>query len=113
MDYFMKYLEDERLRLEAKGAELKAADRKDESDMEKIKFNVFGMCMAIYRTVARQTAPENIKDVYLKRLEEFPEKWETCLKKAEQFGDEKRTLTERIKLDTLQEVRSRFLSFRG
>lgn len=113
MDQFTAYLEDERSRLESKEAELKAADRKDESDMEKIKFNVFGMCLAIYRTVVRQSAPEDVKDVYLKRLEEFPEKWESVLKKAEEFGDEKRALAEKIKLETLQEVRSRFLSFRG
>lgn len=113
MDEFMMYLEDERVHLEAKEAELKTADRRDEGSMEKVKSNIYGMCLAIYRTVVRQSAPEDVKDVYLKRLEEFPEKWETFLKKAEASGDAKRAMTERIKLEALQEIRRRFLSFRG
>lgn len=113
MDSFITYLEEERRCLQAREAELRAEQRKDESDMEKIRYNIFGMCLAIYRTAARQAGPDRVKEVYLKRLEEFPEKWETVLKKAEEFGDEKRKLAEQIKLRTLQEIRSRFLSFRG
>lgn len=113
MDQFIRYLEEERNRLEAKEAELCADGRKDESDMEKVKFNVYGMCLAIYQTVKRQSTPETLSGVYLKRLEEFPRKWEDSLKKAEEYGDGKRILVEQAKLQTLQEVRSRFLSFRG
>lgn len=113
MDQFIRYLEEERSCLEAKEAELCADERKDEGNIEKVKFNVYGMCLAIYQTVKRQCTPETLSGVYLKRLEEFPEKWEDSLKKAEKYADEKRILMEQAKLETLQEVRSRFLSFRG
>lgn len=113
MDQFIRYLEEERGCLEAKEAELRADERKDEGDIEKIKFNVYGICLAIYQTVKRQCTPETLSSVYLKRLEEFPGKWEDSLKKAEKYADEKRILVEQAKLETLQEVRSRFLSFRG
>lgn len=113
MDKFTAYLEDERSRLEAKEAELCADERKDESDMEKVKFNVFGICLAIYQTVKHQCEPEALSGVYLKRLEEFPEKWETSLKKAEQYEDAKTVLVEQTKLETLREIHSQFLELRG
>lgn len=113
MDQFMTYLEEQRGDLEARESELCAEGRKDEADMEKVRFNVYGMCLAIYRTVARQCTPETLSSVYLERLEEFPEKWEDSLKKAEKYADEKQILVESAKLQTLQEVRSRFLSFGG
>lgn len=113
MDQFIRYLEEERSRLGAKETELCADGRKDEGNIEKVKFNVYGMCLAIYQTVKQQCTPETLNSVYLKRLEEFPGKWEDSLKKAEKYADEKRILVEQAKLETLQEVRSRFLSFRG
>lgn len=113
MDWFMTYLEEQRGNLEARESELCAEGRKDEADMEKVKFNVYGMCLAIYQTVVRQCTPETLSGVYLKRLEEFPEKWEDSLKKAKEYGDEKRILVEQAKLQALQQVRSRFLNFGG
>ncbi len=113
MGQFVRYLEEERSCLEAKGAELCADEQKDEGKIEKVKFKVYGMCLAIYQTVKRQCTPETLSSVYLKRLEEFPKKWEDSLEKAEEYAGEKRILVERAKLETLQEVRSRFLNFRG
>ena len=65
MDEFMMYLEDERVHLEAKEAELKTADRRDEGSMEKVKSNIYGMCLAIYRTVVRQSALQEIRRRFL------------------------------------------------
>lgn len=110
MDLFIKFLDDSVDGLKQEETELINSDRKDESDIVKVKINIFRMCKAIYKTVSRQCKKENVRDVFCKRLDEFTSNWERSYEKALKFDDAKKVLVERTKLDTLQYISNYFLN---
>lgn len=113
MDVFLSFLNEKTKQLKAEEQALRESCRKDESNIVKVKINICGMCTAIYRTVLRQCKKEELKETYLRRLDEFPDNWKRSCEKAQKYHDMKKVLVEQAKLETMQEIRNYFLQTGG
>lgn len=92
--------------------ELIKDNRKDEADHEKVKTNVYQIFKTVFQVITRQKASEldNIKKLFLEKLETIPLNWKTSLESAKKFQDYEKILTEEIKLQTLEEIQNTFLT---
>lgn len=86
---------------------LSADDRADEAAFEKIRANVYGIFQTVF-SVAGKSGDK--KGFFLQKLEQIPSAWSEAYARAEQHGDEMRMQCERIKLDAVAEIKSRFLN---
>lgn len=87
-------------------------ERTDEANFEKIRANVYD----IFRTIL-SVAVENgkgdreaVKRFFMEKTEKIPANWIAAYDKANQHGDEEQMQIETIKLDTVQEIKQKFLA---
>ena len=89
---------------------LQADDRRDEANLEKVRANVYDIFRTIL-SVAVKTCKEDpaaVKQFFLKKIQQIPANWETSHAQAEKHGDTVKMEIERIKLDTVGEIRQVF-----
>lgn len=95
---------------EKRREKLLADERSDESDFEKIKANIYD----IFRTVFNVALKTNDGDAdaamrfFLLKMEEIPANWKGAYDRAKQHDDVHKMQTERIKLETAQEIKAAF-----
>ena len=102
--------------LEAKVAEatksaaaLKAEDRIDDANLEKIRANVYGIFVSVLQAAAKQSSDEAERRAFFERnLERIPSGWRIARDKAEKRGDTVRLVQEDVKLAALGEVERAF-----
>ena len=80
---------------------LSSDGREDEAVFAKIKLNVYD----IFKTVFNALGDE---EKFLGKLTEIPAAWQASLEKAEAHGDSEKAHIERIKLETVNEIREKF-----
>ncbi len=92
--------------------ELIKDNRKDEADHEKVKTNVYQIFKTVFQVITRQKALEldNIKKLFLEKLETIPANWKTSLESAKKFQDYEKIRIEEIKLQTVEEIQNTFLT---
>lgn len=95
---------------QAQGSALLSDGRGDEANFEKVRGNIYD----IFRTVLSagvkhcQGEPEATGHFFAQRLEQIPESWASALTRAEAHGDDARSHLERVKLDTVADIRAAF-----
>ncbi len=86
---------------------LAADNRNDEAVFMKIRKNIFDIFRSVL-TVSRNNSPTD-SDFFLKRLNLIPQSWHACLLSAQAHDDTEKVQLERIKLDTVNEIRMAFM----
>ncbi len=107
-EQFKTYIDETVNALQEKERALVQSDRKDEADMVKIQINIYGICKTIYDVVCKTCAPEKVKEVYLKKLEDLPGNWKRSLEKARAHEDIEKIVVEELKLEALFAVKKKF-----
>ncbi len=109
------YFENQIALCKRKEKDLLEDDRADEASFQKIKANVYD----IFRTIlsvaqkAGHNNPETVRQFFLKKTEQIPSNWKAAYEAAKQHDDVQKMLIEKIKLDTIHEIRDKFINFWG
>ena len=112
MKQFIEYIDKSVVKLEKEEKDLITSERKDESNLVKIKLNIYGVCKTIFEVVSKTSGQNDRKDVYLTKLDNLSQSWKTSYEKANQHQDVTKLVIEEIKLQTLEEIRNKFLETR-
>lgn len=92
---------------------LAASDRKDDSNLVKIRINVYGICKSIY-SVLINTMKSELSRQYLQKLDEqLAQNWKASYIRAKEHDDVKKAVIEEIKLQTLEEIKNKFIEMEG
>ena len=106
---FALYLEEQIAACKERGRLLAADARMDEGNFEKIRANVYEIFKTILSAAERVCGKDDLakRRFFLKKAEEKPMNWKASYEKAEQHGDVEKMHIERIKIDTIQEIKDR------
>ncbi len=89
---------------------LQADERRDEANLEKVRANVYDIFRTIL-SVATKTCKDDAdatKRFFVAKTEQIPANWAASYEQAQKHEDAVKMQIERIKLDTVQEIRQRF-----
>lgn len=109
MEQLITYIDETVTKLQQEERELAASDRKDESNLTKIRINVYGICKTLFEVSAKQKIKEEWKEDYPKRLTKLYENWKLSYEKAKEHNDVEKVVIEELKLQTLEEVKNKFM----
>lgn len=96
MDNVLSWLEASQERLLKESKTLAADDRRDESDLAKVRANVYGICKSVFQVLDREKAEAKIAGLHTE--------WEQSRTAALAHDDGKKALIEEIKLEALKEI---------
>lgn len=111
MEQFITYIDEVTAKLQQEERELAATDRKDESNLVKVRINVYGICKTLFEVARKLNTSEGLKEDYLKRLTTLSENWKISYEKAKTHNDVEKVVIEELKLGTLDEVKNKFMEF--
>lgn len=106
------YFENQIALWKQKEKDLLEDDRTDEASFQKIRANVYD----IFRTIlsvaqkAGHNNSETVKHFFLKKTEQIPSNWKAAYEAAKQHDNVQKMLIEKIKLDTIHEIREKFIN---
>lgn len=82
-------------------------DRVDEGNFEKVRANVYEIFKAILSAAERVCGRDDSarRVFFLQKAGQIPASWRASYEKARQNGDAEKMHIERIKLDTIQEIK--------
>lgn len=109
MNRYVEYIDQAVEQLQQEEKMLAATDRKDESNLVKIRINVYGICKSIYQVFAQSKTGENLKSTYLEKVDSLAVGWQESKNKAQEFQVTDKVVIEEIKLQALAELRLEFL----
>lgn len=109
MEQFITYIDETVTKMQQEEKELAASDRKDESNLTKIRINVLGICKTLFEVSAKQNTGEALREDYPKRLTKLSENWKISYEKAKEHNDVEKEVIEELKLQTLEEVKKKFM----
>lgn len=92
--------------------DLQEDDRRDEANFQKIKANVYDIFKTIL-AVAQKVSngdPQRVKQFFWLKTEQIPANWEAAYEAAKLHDDIENMVVEKIKLNTIQEIRDEFLN---
>ena len=112
-EQFITYIDQSVAGLLQEEKRLAASDRKDESNLVKIRINVYGICKSIYGVFSSRKENNRWKADYLQKLENMEQSWQSSYTKAKEHDDVKKAVIEEIKLQTLKEVKNQFIMTEG
>lgn len=97
----------------------KEDDRKDESDLEKIKVNIYEIFRILFLSDTKQLKGKKLskenKDIknfyggFIKRFDTIPANWRISLDKAKEHDDITQQVIEETKLAVAEELKDRFI----
>lgn len=106
---------------EEKIKNLEKEERKDEANLIKIRWNVYGIFASIFKThmnhvqkKINSSEDEQYKkfcQMYKSQFDNIPTAWKLRLQKAKEFDKIEDILVEEIKLAVVEELKELFLSF--
>jgi len=97
---FIEHLESEKASCLVRANDMAEDYRVDESNIEKIKANVFGIFATVSR-VAGEQFPDNPQTFIRRKIDSITKEWQASLSQAEWSDNYTSVLVERVKLDTL------------
>ncbi len=108
---FDAYLEERIGACKERSEQLAAEDRKDEGNFEKVRANVYEIFKTIRSVAERVCGGDDFagKRFFLQKAEEIPASWSASYDKAKQHGDLEKMHIESIKLDTIREIKDRYM----
>lgn len=85
-------------------------NRKDEAIFEKIKGNVYDIFKTILSVSVKmgKNDPVKVREFFMDKAIQIPQSWETSYEMARQHEDVEKMQIERIKLDTIEEIKAKF-----
>ncbi len=105
-----KYFDQQIAQCDQRIQALQADERRDEANLEKVRANVYDIFRTIL-SVAEKTCkddPDGVKRFFVKKTEQIPSSWAASYEQAQKHGDAVKMQIERIKLDTIEEIRQQF-----
>lgn len=99
MDTFMLYLKDEQDKCKAKELQL-LSDRKDEANLCKIQYNVYGIFEALYKSAQKAGKIS----LFTEKATSIPAVWKQNYETAKQHQDSEQILIEEVKLQTVDKI---------
>lgn len=110
MNQFITYIDQSVKALVQEEKSLAASDRKDESNLVKIRINVYGICKSMYGVFCSRGENSRWRADFLQKLENMEQSWRSSYEKAKEHDDVKKAVIEEMKLQTLEEVKIKFMT---
>lgn len=90
---------------------LASDNRLDEAVFAKVQMNVYDIFNTLFSAAIKSygSDTDNVRDFFLKKMEEIPENWLVSLQRAEQYGDAKKAYIEQKKLDAAIQIKKEFM----
>ena len=110
MNEFVMYLNDAIETANRKEQELILTERKDEANLQKIRANIYGICLTVVKVVAKEKDGEELWKDYIKRLDNISKSWIESYEKAKAHQDVEKILIEETKFRVLNEVKEKIQS---
>ena len=107
MNEFIKYLNQSIETAQQKEQELIATERKDEANLQKIRANIYGICLTVVQVVAKTKSGEELWQDYKGRLDNISKNWVESYEKAKTYQDVEKILIEETKFQVLNEVKEK------
>lgn len=86
-------------------------DRMDEANIEKVRANIYNIFKTILSVAEKVCGTDDVakKHFFLQKAEQIPENWSAAYENAKKHGDAEKMLIESTKLDTIQEIKDKFI----
>ena len=112
---FESYLDERIAACKRRGRLLAEDGRMDEGNFEKIRANVYEIFKTILSAAERVCGRDDFarRKFFLQKAEQIPTSWTASYERAEQNGDVEKMHIERIKLDTIQEIKNMCMQIWG
>lgn len=107
MKEFMTYLNNAIETAEKKEQELIATERKDEANLQRIRANIYGICLTVVQVAAKAKSGDELWQDYRNRLDNISRSWGESYEKAKVHQDVEKILIEETKFQVLNEVKER------
>lgn len=105
---FTAWLEEQMAECALQKKKFEADSRSDEANFEKIRSNVYDIFRTILTVGGKTCGEDGAGGFFWNKIREIPASWETSYQAAQQHGDVKKMEIERIKLDTIRQIREKF-----
>lgn len=104
---FASYLDEQITACRQRSKLLAEDDRVDEGNFEKIRANVYEIFKTILSAAERVRGTDDSakRGFFLQKAEQIPASWAVSYEKARQNGDTEKMHIERMKLDTIREIK--------
>ena len=108
---FELYLDEQIAACQQRSRQFTADNRMDEGNFEKVRANVYEIFKTILSVAERTCGKDDLatKQFFLQKAEQIPISWRASYEKAQQHGDAKKMHIERIKLDTIHEIKDMYM----
>ena len=107
MNEFTAYFNNSIETANKKEQELIATERKDEANLQKIRANIYGICLTVVRVAAKENSGEELWTDYINRLDNISKSWVESYEKAKAHHDVEKILIEETKFQVLNEVKEK------
>ena len=107
MNEFVMYLNNAIETANRKEQELIATERKDEANLQKIRANIYGICLTVIQVVAKEKCGKELWEDYVGRLDNIAKNWVASYEKAKLHQDVEKVLVEETKFQVLNEVKEK------
>ena len=104
---FESYLDEQIASCKQHSKQLAEDDRMDEGNFEKVRANVYEIFKTILSVAERVCGKDDSakRSFFLQKVEQIPTSWAASYEKAKQNGDVEKMHIEKIKLDTIREIK--------
>ena len=107
MKEFVRYLKNSIDAALQKEQELINTECKDEANLQKIRANIYGICLTVVQVTAKEKSGEDLWKDYCNRLDNISGSWIESYEKAKIHQDVEKILIEETKVQVLQEVKEK------
>lgn len=107
MNEFTLYLNNAIEAAQKKEQELIATERKDEANLQKIRANIYGICLTVIQVIAKEKGGEELWKEYISRIDNISKNWVESYEKAKMHQDVEKILIEETKFQVLNEVKEK------
>lgn len=107
MKDFILYLNNSIEAANQKEQELIATECKDEANLQKIRANIYGICLTVVQVVAKEKCGKELWEEYTVRLDNIAKNWVKSYEMAKLHNDVEKILIEETKFQVLSEVKEK------
>lgn len=107
MENFINYLNDSIETAQKKEQELISTERKDEANLQKIRANIYDICLTVFQVVSKTKQGKELWKEYESRLDNVSKNWVESYEKAKTYNDVEKILIEETKFQVVNEVKEK------